>query len=123
MILDTLWHSSRNRVRIDGVRCVRGHPLISTLDGSQQRPYDTVLPLSQELGIPVDTSCQRDDEKCVEDVVTNYNGTGNVLVCWEHDELTKLVEQLGDKKAPDYPDNSDVNSKVEVQWLTMTGSI
>lgn len=74
-------------------------------DGSRQRPYDTVLPLSQELGLPVDTSCSRDDEKCVQNVIMSYNGTGNVLVCWEHSELTKLAEQLGDKKAPEYPDN------------------
>lgn len=50
------------------------------LDGSQQRPYDTVVPLAQDLGITVDTSCQRDDEDCVSDVVENYEGEGNILI-------------------------------------------
>ena len=49
-------------------------------DGSQQRPYDTVVPLSQSLGISIDTSCQRDDSDCVADVIDNYDGSGNILV-------------------------------------------
>jgi hypothetical protein len=53
-------------------------------DGSQQRPYDTVVPLAADLGLTVDTSCQRDDQDCVADVVDNYSGPGNILICWEH---------------------------------------
>jgi len=77
-------------------------------DGSQQRPYDTILPLSQDLGITPDISCQRDDQDCVADVVSNYDGSGNILICWEHDALTDIVHALGasKKNSPDYPDDS-----------------
>ena len=74
-------------------------------DGSRQRPYDTVKPLASDLNITIDTSCDRDDPKCVKKVVTNYGGTGNILICWEHDALTDIVDKLGDDNAPDYPDN------------------
>ncbi len=49
-------------------------------DGSQQRPYDTVVPLAGDLHLPVDTSCQRDDTDCVKKVIKNYTGSGNILV-------------------------------------------
>lgn len=61
-------------------------------------------PLAQDLGITVDTSCGRDDSKCVKDVVNGYNGERNFLICWEHDALTDIVQELGDDNAPSYPD-------------------
>jgi hypothetical protein len=39
-----------------------------------------VLPLSQDLGLPVDTSCDRDDADCVAEVVNSYTGSGNILI-------------------------------------------
>lgn len=62
-------------------------------------------PLAQDLGLTVDTSCDRDDQDCVADAVDDYNGPGNVLICWEHDALHDIVKALGDKNAPDYPDD------------------
>ncbi|CAI7603182.1 unnamed protein product [Penicillium pancosmium] len=75
-------------------------------DGKRQRPLDTVQPLATDLGLTVDTSCDRDDPDCVKDVVDGYSGSGNILICWEHDALTDIVKELGDKDAPDYPDDS-----------------
>lgn len=49
-------------------------------DGKQERPYDTVEPLAEDLGLTVDTSCSRDDEDCVADVIKAYDGEGNILV-------------------------------------------
>ncbi|KAJ5118346.1 hypothetical protein N7448_010057 [Penicillium atrosanguineum] len=85
-----------------------GHIMAETpeSDGKRQRPYDTVEPLAEDLGLTVDTSCDRDDSKCVKDVVDNYTGSGNILICWEHDALTDIAEELGDDDAPDYPDDS-----------------
>ncbi|KAJ5825270.1 hypothetical protein N7474_002408 [Penicillium riverlandense] len=85
-----------------------GHIMAQTpqSDGSQQRPYDTVLPLAQSLGLTVDTSCQRDDSDCVQSVVDGYTGAGNILICWEHDALTDIVSALGDDDAPSYPSDS-----------------
>ncbi|KAJ5279862.1 hypothetical protein N7478_005234 [Penicillium angulare] len=85
-----------------------GHIMAQTpqSDGSRQRPYDTVEPLAGDLGLTVDTSCDRDDPSCVKDVVDGYTGSGNILICWEHDALTDIVDKLGDDDAPDYPDDS-----------------
>ncbi|KAJ5152678.1 uncharacterized protein N7482_009156 [Penicillium canariense] len=85
-----------------------GHIMAQTpkSDGSRQRPYDTVEPLAEDLGLTVDISCDRDDPECVEDVVKGYSGSGNILICWEHDALTDIVQQLGDDDAPTYPDDS-----------------
>ncbi|KAL1891992.1 hypothetical protein Sste5346_007336 [Sporothrix stenoceras] len=75
-------------------------------DGKRQRPLDTVQPLATDLGLTVDTSCDRDDESCVKDVVDGYSGSGNILLCWEHDELTNIAEKLGADNVEDYPDDS-----------------
>ncbi|KAI1846252.1 hypothetical protein JX266_007777 [Neoarthrinium moseri] len=85
-----------------------GHIMAQTpkSDGSRQRPYDTVLPLATDLGLKVDTSCDRDDEDCVADVVKSYSGSGNILICWEHKQLNNLAEALGAKDVDGYPDDS-----------------
>nr|POE51662.1 hypothetical protein CFP56_25869 [Quercus suber] len=85
-----------------------GHIMAETpkSSGKRARPYDTVEPLAQDLGLSVDTSCDRDDQDCVADVVESYNGAGNILICWEHDALHDIVKALGAKNAPDYPDDS-----------------
>ncbi|KAF1989768.1 hypothetical protein K402DRAFT_401860 [Aulographum hederae CBS 113979] len=75
-------------------------------DGSRIRPYQTVKPLADDLGLTVDIQCDRDDADCVQDVVDDYDGPGNILICWEHDALHDIVKELGMKNAPDYPDDS-----------------
>lgn len=52
----------------------------ATPDGKRKRPYDTVLPLANDLGLTVDVSCDRDDSECVSDVVHDYKGDGNILI-------------------------------------------
>lgn len=79
------------------------------LDGKRQRPLDTVKPLAGDLGLEVDTSCDRDDAKCVKKVVDKYDGKGNILICWEHDALKDIAEELGAKDVDDYPDESYVS--------------
>ncbi|KAE8443537.1 hypothetical protein EG329_001777 [Mollisiaceae sp. DMI_Dod_QoI] len=76
------------------------------LGGARTRPLETVQPLANDLGLSVDTSCDRDDQKCVAKLVDKYSGGGNILICWEHDNLSDIVKALGDKKPPDYPDDS-----------------
>ncbi|KFG79890.1 putative phosphoglycerate mutase family protein [Metarhizium anisopliae] len=72
-------------------------------DGSRKRPFDTVSPLAQDLGLKVDTSCDRNDSKCVKKVVKNYKGAGNILICWEHKALRDIAEALGADNVKDYP--------------------
>ncbi|TRX88365.1 hypothetical protein FHL15_010741 [Xylaria flabelliformis] len=76
------------------------------VDGTRARPYLTVEPLATDLGLKVDTSCDRDDEKCVQDLVDGYSGNGNILICWEHKELNNIAEQLGANNVDNYPDDS-----------------
>ncbi|OAR00280.1 hypothetical protein LLEC1_06102 [Akanthomyces lecanii] len=71
--------------------------------GKRQRPLDTVKPLAADLGLGVDTSCDRDDPKCVKKAVKNYRGNGNILICWEHKALKDLAEELGADNVDDYP--------------------
>jgi len=73
-------------------------------DGSRARPLDTVTPLAKTLGIEVDTSCDRNDSEAVANVVRNYSGEGNILICWEHGQLHDIMKALGVKHAPHYPD-------------------
>ncbi|KAK6829854.1 hypothetical protein PG995_004425 [Apiospora arundinis] len=72
-------------------------------NGKQKRPYDTVLPLAKDMGLDVDTSCKRDDIDCVVDVIENYSGHGNILICWEHKRLRDVAKALGVKKIKKYP--------------------
>ena len=86
-------------------------------DGSRRRPYDTVLPLSQDLGLTIDHHCDRDDAKCVKDSIKAYTGSGNVLVCWEHDALSDISKELGDEF--DYPgDHFDLIYEIVNKQLT-----
>jgi len=85
-----------------------GHIMAETpkSSGKRQRPYDTVEPLAEDLGLTVDVSCDRDDEDCVSDVVQKYDGPGNILICWEHHELNNIAEAIGAKNVDNYPDDS-----------------
>jgi len=93
-------------------------------DGSRERPLETVEPLvnpfypsrsislhlltilwAGDLGLTVDTSCSRNDSDCVANLVDSYSGGQNILICWEHGELTNIVQSLGDNSPPTYPSN------------------
>ncbi|KAI1438912.1 hypothetical protein GGR50DRAFT_690679 [Xylaria sp. CBS 124048] len=74
--------------------------------GKRERPLLTVEPLAADLGLDVDISCDRDDPECVQDVVDSYDGEGNILICWEHKQLSTISEQLGADNVKDYPDDS-----------------
>lgn len=90
---------------------VKSSDLTCIIDGKRSRPLLTVQPVAADLGLSVDTSCDRDDPECVQKAVATFNKSGsgqNVLICWEHDALTDIVKELGMKKAPTYPDDSYV---------------
>lgn len=80
-------------------------PKLSNGEWKRQRPLDTVKPLANDLGLPVDTSCDRDDSDCVRRVVVDQyeQQGGNILICWEHKKLVDIVHALGDAHAPAYP--------------------
>ncbi|KKA29066.1 hypothetical protein TD95_005257 [Thielaviopsis punctulata] len=75
-------------------------------NGKQKRPFDTVKPLAKDLGLKVDTKCDRDDTDCVVNKIKNYTGKGNILICWEHKRLKKIVRALGvTHKVASYPED------------------
>lgn len=79
------------------------HWLYSKTDGSRDRPYLTVLPLADELNLTINDSCSKKDATCVADLVTNYTGSGNVLICWEHKQPNNIAEALGASSVSNYP--------------------
>jgi len=71
--------------------------------GKETRPYCTVKPLAESLGVPFNYTIDRDDTDQVKVAVDAYNGDGNILVCWEHGQLEKVAAGLGVQDVPDYP--------------------
>jgi hypothetical protein len=90
-ILAQEYKSSESKQLID--RPAMATHLHCVLDGKRERPYDTVLPVATDLGLTVDTSCDRDDSKCVKKAVKNYSGSGNILI-WYVLNLTS-VSRIG----------------------------
>ncbi|KAH7327306.1 putative phosphoglycerate mutase family protein [Rhexocercosporidium sp. MPI-PUGE-AT-0058] len=74
--------------------------------GKRTRPLMTLQPVANDLGLTVNISCDRDDAECVADLVDGYSGAGNILICWEHDNLSDIVKAMGDKSPPSYPDDA-----------------
>jgi len=89
-------------------------------DGSRDRPYDTVLPLSLDLDLKVHDKIDRDDAQAAADAAKKYKGEGNVLICWEHGVLGKIVEELGVSGGAVYPgDRFDVIWAVESPYESL----
>jgi hypothetical protein len=67
-------------------------------------------PLAKSLGIKINDTIDRDDEDGVAEVVTTIKEVGNVLICWEHDQLKDIAKAIGVKG---YAQNSGWHGKVE----------
>ncbi|GJE84699.1 phosphoglycerate mutase family protein [Phanerochaete sordida] len=67
---------------------------------------DTVIPLAESLGIPIDISCGHDDKDCVGDALSAFalkNTTASMLVVWDSDLLPDIAETLGANDVNDWP--------------------
>lgn len=65
-------------------------------NGKRKRPFETVAPLAKVLDIPLDHTCDRDDEKCAAKKIQKHSRRSeNVLVVWEHKRLSDIAERLG----------------------------
>jgi hypothetical protein len=49
------------------------------------------------LGVEVNTTIDRDDAAGVVRAVEEYRGTGNILICWEHHNLSDIAKAIGIK--------------------------
>ncbi|KAE8224509.1 hypothetical protein CF319_g2599 [Tilletia indica] len=65
-------------------------------DGRRSRPYETVKPLADHLGLEVDLHCEREQADCVAKRALKAVSQGkNVLVCWQHKALTDIARAFG----------------------------
>ncbi|EXK40796.1 hypothetical protein FOMG_07537 [Fusarium oxysporum f. sp. melonis 26406] len=78
IILDTSWQS-----------------ILTTISGGRQRPYDTVKPLADALGLKVHKKIERDDYAGAASEALSFKGPGNVLLCWEHHSLEGIAKAIG----------------------------
>ncbi|KAF5017352.1 hypothetical protein F66182_10725 [Fusarium sp. NRRL 66182] len=63
----------------------------------RQRPYDTVKPLADELGLKIHDKAGRDDYDKAAKEALSFKGPGNILLCWEHHALTGVTKAIGIK--------------------------
>jgi hypothetical protein len=86
-------------------------------NGTHRRSFETVTPLAASLNLTVDTSCDKYDIKCAADLVRSYTGPGNILICWQHGKLRKIMKALGGQKFPRYPDDrNDIIWTASEDW-------
>ncbi len=63
--------------------------------GSSERPYLTIRPLSQAIGLPIDSQFK---DKDYGELVKALQDTGHgreILICWHHGEIPNLLRALG----------------------------
>jgi hypothetical protein len=83
------------------------HPDLPPDDGHDERPWKTVLPLADSIGLKTnnnsfDIRFKRDKSKKVAEAVNAFQGPGDILICWEHKALTDLATAIGVRDAPKY---------------------
>lgn len=61
---------------------------------SSNRPYETILPLSKALNLPINNNFSREEYSSVIHDILNNNAGKNVLVCWEHKTIVNLVNEI-----------------------------
>lgn len=75
--------------------------------GKSQRAVETVEPLAKSLGLEINKSYWHVDiEAMVREVLEDSAYDGKViLICWNHDQITEIAQDLGWKRAPEWPGN------------------
>ena len=86
------------------------------------RPYETVLPLSQAAGVPIDQSYADQDYGALALILRGSEKfqDKSVLICWHHGNIPSLLNALGAAEGT-YPDpwpNTTFNMIIK---LTMEG--
>jgi hypothetical protein len=65
------------------------NPEAVSLDETSQRPFQTVIPLSERLAItPVTTYSVGQEAQLVSEIL---HSSGVVLICWEHKAITEKI--------------------------------
>ncbi|KAF5565836.1 phosphoglycerate mutase family [Fusarium phyllophilum] len=64
-------------------------------DGGRDRPWKTVEPLGDALGLKIHRNIDRDDYAGAASEALSFEGPGNVLLCWEHKSLEGIAKAIG----------------------------
>lgn len=84
-----------------------------TDDGEGQRTRETVVPLADALGIPVDTDLGRGEEKkLVKDVLAQ---SGTTLISWQHGGIPEIVDDFP-SVSPEPPQEWP-SDRFDVVWI------
>jgi hypothetical protein len=85
-------------------------------EGSSLRSIETVTPLSQSLGIKINTNyTKKEDERMVKDIMSDSNCAGKTaLICWEHKGIPDLLKDFGWTSGPNSWPGENVFDRV---WI------
>lgn len=82
---------------------------------SSHRPYLTLLPLSQAIGLPIDTDYKDGDYAKLADTLKSTDHGRSILVCWHQGNIPGLVRALGADPDAVLPDGNWPND--EYDWV------
>ena len=87
--------------------------------GSGERARETITPLAQRLGLPVNSSLGKGDEQTLAAQITAQPGP--TLICWQHGEIPAIAAAFGSVNPA--PPAVWPNERFDVVWtLTANGS-
>jgi len=74
----------------------------ATTDAPSQRTTETVTPLSEKIGVPIQTPFSADQYHLLaQSILTNADFAGKtVVICWPHDQIPSLAHSLGISRPP-----------------------
>ena len=83
--------------------------------GSSRRAKQTLRPLSQALGVPIDDAFGKEQEAKLVAAVKELQGV--VLIAWSHENIPRIVQALGAlEAAPPIPANWP-DERFDVVWV------
>ena len=96
-------------------RLARPATLCAAVDaGRSRRPYDTLRPLAQRLGLPIAEMASSGDVRTAAAKLSALPGP--VLVCWRHRELPTLARALLPRAAHCVPARWD-DARFDLVWV------
>jgi hypothetical protein len=78
---------------------------------SSERPVETLTPLSDKLGVKINTTWKKKDWSEMTDAALQAKGVA--LICWQHDDIPNIANKiLGKDVAPKWP-----GDRFDMVWL------
>jgi broad specificity phosphatase PhoE len=94
------------------------HLIAAQRTKESDRPAQTLKPLSEALGLPIDTRFQNEHFKdLARELLENpaYQGA-LIVVCWHHGEIPDLARALNVKDVPDHWDGDDFDRIWQIDY-------